>query len=89
MEIVKEFQGELADVAVEELRRLQIWDLTREVLALYGRKGYDAPIVQRTILRYALSCKEDAAVRQFLAERRRTESELVKEVEESLAAEKK
>ncbi len=82
-------QGELADVAVEELRRLQIWDLTREVLALYGKKGFDAPIVQRTILRYAQCCKEDAAVRQFLAERRRTEPDLIKEVEESLAAEKK
>jgi hypothetical protein len=82
-------QGELADVAVEELRRLQIWDLTRAVLALYGKKGYDAPIVQRTILRYALCCTEDSAVRQFLAERRRTEPELVKEVEESLAIEKK
>lgn len=82
-------QGELADVAVEELRRLQIWDLTREVLALYGKKGYDAPIMQRTILRYALCCKPDAAVTQFLADRRRYEPDLVKEVEESLEYEKK
>jgi len=82
-------QGELADVAVEELRRLQIWDLTREVIALYGKKGYDAPIVHRNIVRYALCCKQDDVVRQFLAERRRVEPEVVKEVEESIEIEKK
>ncbi|HZY85124.1 MAG TPA: hypothetical protein VFE78_09860 [Gemmataceae bacterium] len=81
-------QGELADVAVEDLRRFQLWDLTREVLGLYGKPGYNAPLMQRAIVRYALSAKEDAATRGFLAERRRAEPDLVKEVEESLEFEK-
>jgi hypothetical protein len=81
-------QGELADVAVEDLRRFQLWDFTREVLGLYGKPGYNAPLMQRAIVRYALSAKEDAATRAFLAERRRAEPDLVKEVEEQLEFEK-
>ena len=81
-------QGELADVAIEDLRRWQMWDLTPDVTALYGKKGFDAPIMQRAIVRYALSCKDEATVKQFIADRRRSEPELVKEVEESLQFEK-
>ncbi len=44
--------------------------------------------MQRTIVRYALSCKEDARARTFLEERRRTEPDIVKEVEEALQFEK-
>ncbi len=80
-------QGELADVAIEDLRRWQTWDLTPDVLALYGKKGFDAPIMQRAIVRYALSCDDDAA-KKFTAERRRYEPDLVKEVEDSLQFEK-
>jgi hypothetical protein len=82
-------QGELADVAVEDLRRFQLWDLTREVLSLYGKPGYNAPLMQRAIVRYALSAPENATTRGFLAERRRTEPDLVKEVEESLEFERR
>jgi hypothetical protein len=82
-------QGELADVAVEDLRRWGVNDLTSDVLALYGKKGYDAPIMQRAIMRYAASReKDDEAARRFMAERRRAEPDLVKEVEESLQFEK-
>jgi hypothetical protein len=82
-------QGELADIAVEDLRRWQMGDLTREVLGLYGKKGFDAPLMQRTIVRYAVSrAKDDDAARQFVAERRKKEPDLVKEVEESLQFEK-
>ncbi len=80
-------QGELADVAVEDLRRWKLWDLTRDILGLYGRKGYDAPIMQEAIVRYALSCQDDGS-KTFLAERRRTDPMLVKQVEESLRFER-
>jgi hypothetical protein len=81
-------QGELADIAVEDMRRWQIHDRTRDILALYGKKGYDAPLMQRAIVRYALSCKDDANARAFLDERRRVEPDVVKEVEEALQFEK-
>ena len=80
-------QGELADVAIDDLRRWKMWDVTPDVLALYGRKGFDAPIMQRAILRYALSCDDEAAKR-FVADRRKAEPDLVKEVEESLQFDK-
>jgi hypothetical protein len=81
-------QGELADIAVEDMRRWEVRDRTRDILALYGKKGYDAPLMQRAIVRYALSCKDDNSARAFLDERRRGEPDLVKEVEESLQFEK-
>ena len=80
-------QGELADVAIEDLRRWKLWDLTKDVLALYGHKGYDAPIMQEAFVRYALTCN-DAASKTFIAERRSKEPMLVKQVEESLRFEK-
>src|SRR5262249_37500772 len=42
-------QGELADLAVDDLRRWKIWDLTPQVLALPTRKGFDAPLMQRAL----------------------------------------
>src|SRR5262249_2506747 len=42
-------QHDLADIAVEDLRRWKIWDLTPQVLALYGKEKYSAPIVKRAI----------------------------------------
>jgi hypothetical protein len=81
-------QGDLADLAVEDLRRWGMWDLTPEVLAVYGRKGYDAPIMKRAILRYALSCRPTRESNDFLAKRRADEPDLVKEVQESLRLEK-
>jgi hypothetical protein len=82
-------QEDIADLAIEDLRRWQVWDLTGDVLALYGKKSHSAPIMRRAIVRYALCsapAKPEAA--SFVAERRRTEPVLLKEVEESLQYEK-
>ncbi len=82
-------QGELADLAVEDLRRWKIWDLTPEVLKVYGHKGYDAPLVKRAIIRYALCCKPTRESREFLTRRRAGEADVVSEVEETLQWEKR
>ncbi|HEY7422976.1 MAG TPA: hypothetical protein VH682_01825, partial [Gemmataceae bacterium] len=66
-------QGELADIAVNDMRLWEMHDRTRDILGLYGKKGYDAPLMQRAIIRYALSCKDDAGARAFLDERRRAD----------------
>ncbi len=83
-------QGDLADMAVEDLRRWKVWDLTPDVLALYGRTGqpFDAPIMKRAIVRYALSCNGRDDARRFVADRRAAEPDLVRDVEESLEYEK-
>lgn len=83
-------QGELADIAIEDMRRWSIFDRTRvrDILGLYGKKGFDAPLIKRTIVRYALCCKDDAAARAFVEDRRREDADLVKGVEEELQFEK-
>jgi hypothetical protein len=80
--------GEMADLAIEDLRRWRTWDLTARVLAQFGKSSHDAPIVRRGIVRYALSCPLPEA-RQFIERLRRQDAELVRDLEESLEFEKK
>jgi hypothetical protein len=92
-EILKAFdgmlaQGELADMAIEDLRTWKVWDLTPQILKVYGRKECDSPLMQRAIIRYALSCTPTAEAKAFLAKRKAADAELVKEVEESLEIER-
>ena len=77
-------QGELADLAVEDLRKWQMWDRTRDIIALYGKKGYDAPLMKNALIRYALCCPSDATVAQFIDARRKDEPDLVKDNEDQL-----
>jgi hypothetical protein len=80
-------QGDIADLAIEDLRRWKYWELTGKVLEQYGKKSHDAPIMKRTIVRYAISCPQPEA-KTFLQTLRAKDPELVKEVEESLQFEK-
>jgi hypothetical protein len=82
-------QGELADLAIEDLRLWQIWDLTAEILKLHGRKGVDSPVKQRAIIRYALCCAATAETRSYLAKCRKDDPDSVQDVEEGLRFEKK
>jgi len=75
--------GEVADLAIEDLRRWQMWDLTGQILAQYGKQSHAAPIVRRGIVRYALCCPEPEA-RQFVDAVRRQDADLVRELEENL-----
>lgn len=77
-------QGELADMAIEDLRKWKMWDRTRAVLGVYGKKGYESPILKDAIIRYALSCPGDSDTARFLEERRKEDLERVKDIEESL-----
>ena len=75
--------GDLADQAIEDLRRWGYWDLTADVLAQFPKPSHSAPIVRRAIVRYALCCPDDASKR-FVAELRRADPKLVAGVEELL-----
>jgi hypothetical protein len=79
-------QPDIMDIAVDQLRQWKLWNLTDQVLALYKTKDADAPITKRAIIRYALSCPETSA-KQFIKELRRTEADLVNDVQESLRIE--
>ncbi len=79
--------GELADAAIGDLQKWRIWDHTDAILKQYGRPSHKAPIIRNAILRYAMACPLPAA-RQFIAERRRVEPQVVRDLEEDLAFEK-
>jgi hypothetical protein len=76
--------GDLADQAVEDLRRWGWWDLTAEVLAQFPKPTHSAPIVRRGIVRYALTCPGDDAKR-FVAAVRQADPKLVAGVEEMMS----
>ena len=75
--------GDLADQAIEDLRRWGYWDLTTDVLAQFAKPTHAAPIVRRSIVRYALCCPGDDAKR-FVAAVKQIDPKLVRTVEESL-----
>ena len=81
-------QGDIADLAIEDLRRGENWDLTTSVLSQFGKKSHAAPIVQRSIVRYALSCPRDEA-KTFADALRKRDADLVKDVQEQLQFDKK
>ncbi len=76
-------QGDLADLAADDLRRWGWWDLTSEVLRHFDEPTHAAPVVRRGIVRYALQCPSDEA-RRFVAAVRAKDPKLVEKVEESL-----
>jgi hypothetical protein len=80
-------QADIADLAIEDLRRWQLWELTDEVLAQFGKQSHAAPIMRRAIVRYALCCPKSGA-KAFIAAHRTTDVALVADVEESLQFEK-
>jgi hypothetical protein len=79
--------GEVADLAIDDLRQWKMWDLTKEILAEFGRPSHDSPLVRRGIVRYALCCPRPEAG-QFVAALRQRDPELVRELEEALEFEK-
>jgi hypothetical protein len=85
-------QGDIADLAIEDLRRWGRWEMADKVLGLYGQKSHDVPIIRRSILRYALSCKGEngqphAKAAALVAELRKQDAEMVNDVEELLKLE--
>lgn len=76
-------QADIADLAIEDLRKWKQWDKLDQVLGLAAKPSHDVPIVQRAILRYTLSCP-DAKATAFVQEQRKRDPDKVKDVEELL-----
>ena len=78
-------QKDIADLAVEDLRKWGRWEVADQVLGLWGRESHNVPIIRRSILRYALSCPPgNDKVAAFLSERRKDSAKLLEEVQEIL-----
>jgi hypothetical protein len=80
-------KGDMADMAIEDLRRWQWWDLSRHVLAQSGQPTHAAPLVRNAILRYAISCP-DADAAAFVTAARAADAARVREIEDALAFER-
>lgn len=81
-------EGDLADMAIEDLRRFGIFDHSELIYKQYARPGFDAPILRRSIIRYALVARRDAAASaaadRFLKSLPAKDQEIVREVAEGL-----
>ena len=77
-------QKDIADLAIEDLRRWQHWEVADKILASEKTDVYDQPIVKRSLLRYALQCKGSAAATAYVAARRKADKEAVEDAQELL-----
>src|SRR5207248_9726463 len=79
-------QSDIADLAIEDLRKWGRWEVCDRILELQNKKSHDIPIIRRSILRFALSCPEQKA-RAFVDQCRKRDPEMVKDTEELLKLE--
>ena len=77
-------QKDIADLAIEDLRRWQRWEVADKILAIEKTDVYEQPIVKRSMLRYALQCKGNAAATAYVAARRKADKESVEDAQELL-----
>src|SRR6185437_5633800 len=81
-------QSDIADLAVDDMRKRDCWDMANRVLSLRDTKAYkEIPIVRRAVLRYALSCKGNAVATAYVAEQRKQDAQMVADAEELLKLE--
>jgi len=78
---------DMADFAVEDLRKWQCWEMTPQVLDLFKKPSHKANVIRRSILRFALQAPT-AEAQAFVAEQRKVNPKWVEETEELLKLEK-
>jgi hypothetical protein len=77
---------ELADFAVEDLRKWGRWELCDRVLELFDRESHSVNAIRRAILRFALQCP-GARAAAFVREQRRRDADWVEGVADLLRLE--
>lgn len=80
-------QSDIADLAIEDLRKWKAVEALDKVLALNGRPSHNIPIVRRAILRFALSFQDQPQAAAFVKAMRQKDADWVKDVEELLKLE--
>jgi len=77
---------DMADFAIDELRKWKRWEYTQPILDLFDKKSHSLNVIRRAVTRFALRSPEPAAA-AFVAEQRRRDAEWVKDVEDLLKLE--
>jgi hypothetical protein len=80
-------QSDIADLAIEDLRKWHCWDRADQVLAVVKSDAFKESIVRRAVLRFCLQCKDNKAAQAYVAERRKADAKAVEEAEELLKLE--
>lgn len=84
-------QSDIADLAVEDLRKWGQWELSPTVLGLFDKPTHDIPIVQRSIIKFALAGQEQNKECAAFIVRMKSDakqSERVRDLEQLLELEK-
>lgn len=81
-------QGDIADLAIEDLRKWKQWKFTNKIIEQARRDTHTAPIVQRAVLRYMLSVPKDQTAADYVAAVRKDHPEKIKDAQEILDLEK-
>jgi len=79
-------QPDIADLAIEDLRKWKRWELTDRILGLKDKDSHDVPIIRRSILRFAL-CSPQKAAKAYVEEQRKRDEQTVLDAEELLKIE--
>ena len=77
---------DIADFAIEDLRKWRRWECTDDVLGLGARKTHDAGVIQRAVLRFMLQSNTPKAA-EYVARQRKRDPDLVRDTEELLKIE--
>jgi hypothetical protein len=75
-------QDDFADLLIDDMRRWKCWKLSAKVIGVYAQLN-KIPCMRRSIIAYALQCP-DVHAANFVADLRRTNAELVGDIEEGL-----
>ncbi len=54
-------QDDIADIAIDDLRKWQQWDQTEYILGLAGKESHSDPLVKRAILKYAIVASKNGS----------------------------
>lgn len=81
-------QGDIADLAIEDLRKWKQWKFTKAILDLAKRESHVSSIVQRAVLRYMLSVPNDADAKAYVENVRKTHPDKIEDAQEILKLEK-
>jgi len=77
---------DMADFAIDELRKWKRWEFTQPILKLWGTESHNLGVIKRSIGRFMLRSPEPAAAK-FIAEQRVRDPEWVQETEDLLKLE--
>jgi len=83
-------QGDIADMAIDDLRKWKQWKFTDKILEQSKRDTHIGALVQRAVLRYMLSCPQDKypAAKEYVEAVRKVNPDKIKDAQEILDLEK-